>query len=184
MLAIGALGIKYGRPMRLLYGTDFAGRTCGAEEDGMGAKRYMTYPRTNEDFIANLGKTNPLDYTFYGVCVDKCPGALDVVCPPGVGDNEAVYTQAARRQCIADPAATPPAGVDCNTVRYRCVRTRCGRTAPCFTSPRLVSPCPPAFRRVALLCSTLTPPHPPPPAAANNNRCARRAGCTRCPPPP
>jgi hypothetical protein len=37
--------------------------------------KYIAYPRTNEDFIANLGKTNPLDYKFYGICVASCPGA-------------------------------------------------------------------------------------------------------------
>lgn len=32
-----------------------------------------------QDFLINLGKTNPLDYKFYGVCVSRCPASLDVV---------------------------------------------------------------------------------------------------------
>lgn len=28
--------------------------------------KYTTYPRTNEDFLINIAKTNPLDYKFYG----------------------------------------------------------------------------------------------------------------------
>jgi hypothetical protein len=32
-----------------------------------------------QDFLINLGKTNPLDYKFYGVCTSRCPASLDVV---------------------------------------------------------------------------------------------------------
>jgi hypothetical protein len=73
MIAIGAVAIKYGKWQRLVYGTDYQGEVCGSAT-GKESSVFITYPRTNEDFIANLGKKNPLDYKFYGICVDKCPG--------------------------------------------------------------------------------------------------------------
>ncbi len=83
MLVIGGIGLKYGKWQRMVYGTDYTGAVCGADT-GREGLRYTAYPRTNEDFVANLGKTNPLDYKFYGICVESCPGEerRARACPP------------------------------------------------------------------------------------------------------
>lgn len=80
MIVIGAIGLKYGNPERLVYGTDYTGTVCG-----MGARsslKYTVYPRLQQDYFLNLAKSSPLDYTFYGVCVSTCPGAS--LPPPGI----------------------------------------------------------------------------------------------------
>ena len=41
---------------------------------------YITYPRINEDFIANLGISDPTKFKFYGICMDSCPTQFQVVC--------------------------------------------------------------------------------------------------------
>ena len=53
-----------------MYGTDYMGRVCGVDEGTAG--KYITYPRINDDFLANFGKS-PVNYKFYGVCVSSCP---------------------------------------------------------------------------------------------------------------
>ena len=56
-----------------VYGTDYAGRVCGVDSvGGSTLGKYITYPRVNQDFLANYGKS-PLNYKFYGVCVSSCP---------------------------------------------------------------------------------------------------------------
>lgn len=76
-LIIGAIGLKYGEPARMLYGTDYEGNVCGM--GAMKDRRYTAYPRGNFDFIMNAGKS-PLDYSFYGICVASCPGDVTPVC--------------------------------------------------------------------------------------------------------
>ena len=56
--------------MCAVYGTDYQGNVCGGKYSTESANKYTAYPRTNEDFVLNVGKTNPLDYKFYGVCAD------------------------------------------------------------------------------------------------------------------
>ena len=41
---------------------------------------YITYPRINEDFIANLGISDPTKFKFYGICMASCPVQYQVVC--------------------------------------------------------------------------------------------------------
>ena len=53
--------------MCAVYGTDYQGNVCGGKYSTESANKYTAYPRTNEDFVLNVGKTNPLDYKFYGV---------------------------------------------------------------------------------------------------------------------
>lgn len=61
-----------------MYGTDYEGNLCGT---GDFEDRHLTvYPRSNQDMLYNLRQSSPLDYKFFGVCVETCPNALDPVC--------------------------------------------------------------------------------------------------------
>ena len=53
MIVVGAFGIYFGNPARLLYGTDYLGQTCGSSTAVKDSK-YIVYPRVNEDFLANV----------------------------------------------------------------------------------------------------------------------------------
>jgi choline transporter-like protein 2/4/5 len=44
---------------------------CGVDT-GVADRKYIMYPRINEDFVNNYGKS-PTDYSFYGLCVSSCP---------------------------------------------------------------------------------------------------------------
>jgi choline transporter-like protein 2/4/5 len=96
MIAVGALGLSQGDPRRLVYGTDYAGKTCGVDE--LKARKHLMFPRANEDFLVNLNVKNPLDYKLYGVCVEECPAnarvdestgerIVDIVCNDEVPDR-------------------------------------------------------------------------------------------------
>lgn len=79
MIAIASIGLQYGEPERLFYGTDYRGKVCKVDS-GLEERKYIVYPRIYEDFLINFKVTNPLDYRFYGVCVEKCPGVqIDAV---------------------------------------------------------------------------------------------------------
>ena len=65
MFVIGGLAIRFGKWQRLVFGSDYNGNVCGSDVSGM----YITYPRINEDFLLNYGKTNPATYSFFGMCV-------------------------------------------------------------------------------------------------------------------
>jgi hypothetical protein len=94
MLIIGGIGLKYGKPQRLsecatvgargrgscsssstpspgpapgpaVYATDYRGNVCGVDSP-VQSKKYTAYPRTQEDFLVNIAKTDPLQYKFYG----------------------------------------------------------------------------------------------------------------------
>jgi len=124
MIIIGAIGLKYGKWQRLLYGTDYKGQVCGSD---ISSKAYVTYPRTNEDFIANLGKTNPMDYKFYGICVSSCPDSLSIVCNYDIDEN-VVYTTSFKEQCLTDSNFNPSVP-SCTPVRNGCWITP-QRTSP------------------------------------------------------
>ena len=118
MLIVGAIGIKFGKWQRLLYGTDYQGNVCGVD-DALGASaKFIVYPRTNEDFILNLQKTNPLDFSFYGICAEKCPGPLEVVCNYKVAGVTGA-AQADLLTCMSGSAATAGAA-DCGAARKNC----------------------------------------------------------------
>lgn len=118
MLVVGGIGISYGKPQRLVYGTDYKGRTCGVDS-AVKDKRYTVYPRTTEDFLVNVGKRSPLDYKFYGVCAERCPGKLDVVCNDDRAElGGAAYTQAALRACLEGGSSS--SDVDCALARAGC----------------------------------------------------------------
>lgn len=120
MLAIGGIALRLGQPQRLVYGNDYQGNTCGVGD--FKDRKYTVYPRVNEDFLINLGKTNPLDYKFFGVCVSRCPSQLDVVCKYNTGFTVGVtpYTMNAARECIAIPSQADPPLVNCAAVRANC----------------------------------------------------------------
>lgn len=73
MFIVGGIGIRYGRPQRLVYGSDYRGKVCGVDE-GVADKKYTAYPRTTEDFLVNVGKRNPADYKFYGASWARAGG--------------------------------------------------------------------------------------------------------------
>jgi choline transporter-like protein 2/4/5 len=123
MITIGAIGLKYGQPGRLLYGVDYKGQTCGMGD--LSSKKFTAYPRMNDDFLLNLAKNSPLDYKFYGVCVSSCPGTLSVVCNyEDAGINSAAatnpYTQDVLLQCLTNATYSPPTGVACSSVKSTC----------------------------------------------------------------
>ena len=113
MLVIGAIGLKFGNPARLLYGTDYKGQVCGSAA-AVASKKFIAYPRTNEDFLNNLQKSSPLDYTFYGICLSACPASLDVLC-----NYDTAGAPADQLGCLTSTNATVN-GLDCDTVRANC----------------------------------------------------------------
>ncbi|KAK1946620.1 Choline transporter-like protein 5 [Phytophthora citrophthora] len=91
MIIIAGVGYKHGKPQRLIYGTDWMGRTCGAQADktdnvpayDFTDYKYMIYPRLSEDLLTlgitdskQLMKTSTLKKLF-GVCVKSCPLLTD-----------------------------------------------------------------------------------------------------------
>ncbi|KAF1773448.1 Thioredoxin-like fold [Phytophthora cactorum] len=93
MIIIAGVGYKHGKPQRLIYGTDWMGRTCGAQAgktDTVPAYdftdyKYMIYPRLSEDLkaLAAAGYSakqlvNPSTLRkLFGVCVPSCPLITD-----------------------------------------------------------------------------------------------------------
>ena len=115
MIVIGGFAYYYGNPLRLVYGTDYQGTTCGT--GAQAAAPFITYPRLQTDFILNLAAADPLAYRFYGVCVPTCPGTRSVVCNYGVG---AGASQAALLSCL-EGGGPPPAPLSlCANVTAGC----------------------------------------------------------------
>ncbi|KAG7401301.1 hypothetical protein PHYBOEH_002105 [Phytophthora boehmeriae] len=80
MLAIAGVGLKHGQPKRLLYGTDYNGTTCGT---GKRENQPLTYyPRISQDLLeqAKNPALSSTDFSFYGVCVARCPTAGTYIC--------------------------------------------------------------------------------------------------------
>ena len=100
-----------------VYGVDYKGNTCGKD----GFPKYTVYPRLNEDFIINVAKSSPLDYRFYGICVESCPQQGTVVCnqeSAAINANTSgLYTNAAMAECFDTGAS---AGIDCDAVKDSC----------------------------------------------------------------
>lgn len=89
MLVIAGIGYRHGKPQRLIYGTDWMGRTCGAHADktdhvpayDFTDYKLMIYPRLSEDLKTlaaagysthQLARPSTLRKLF-GVCVSSCP---------------------------------------------------------------------------------------------------------------
>lgn len=80
--------------------------------------RFITYPRTNEDFIANMGVKNPLEYKFYGICSAACPAFLDVVCNY---DFASLGTNEQKLRCMTDaPNTAPLTAEQCRSLKKNC----------------------------------------------------------------
>ena len=90
MLIIAGVGFSSGQPEKLVFGTDWKGRTCGAKANAKnGVPEYdfkdyknLLYPRLNEDLydlqMSGASLTNPDNLKkFFGVCVKECPEPTD-----------------------------------------------------------------------------------------------------------
>lgn len=71
-----------------------------------------------QDFIANLGVSNPMDYKFYGICVSSCPAALDTVCNYEL--DTSVYNATIVDSCMNNVSYTPPSPLTCDKVSENC----------------------------------------------------------------
>lgn len=102
MLGVAGIAFANGDAKRLLYGIDYEGNTCGDEGNpNTEGKFKIVYPRTNEDLLLNMqgGKMdfqnmNPLDFKFYGICVEECPKATEVVCNYGTEQQFGAWVDA------------------------------------------------------------------------------------------
>jgi len=118
------VGMANGNIESLYYGTDATGMTCGssnnnqADKVDLSAKKFIVYPRLQEDMVrqSTLNPTTDYnDYKFYGICVESCPTAGSWICTEkGVAlkktdaDREACKTVAGGGAFLADynyPAA-------------------------------------------------------------------------------
>ena len=62
-------------------------------------------------------KTNPLDYKFYGICVDKCPYQGFVLCNHDRTDVTDAKTQGQMQWCFDNPDQDTD---NCDVVRGNC----------------------------------------------------------------
>lgn len=82
MFVVAAVGFQNGDPERLVYGSDYAGNTCG----GPGPKQnetYVVFPRPDQDVLAGaqyLTTQEPWKIAFFSVCAAKCPLTDEIVC--------------------------------------------------------------------------------------------------------
>lgn len=159
MIVIGAIGFKFGKPQRLVYGTDYKGRTCGTDA-GVEGNYYITYPRTTEDLILNSGVKNPLDYKFYGICTKKCPAKGDIVC------NYEVPPPADAVDCLTrfPYPSTSSNGVPCSQFKDNCWYT------PQSTSSTMYH-CLPDYEATGALNSICVFPVADPPLLATDSAC-------------
>nr|CCA18518.1 choline transporterlike protein putative [Albugo laibachii Nc14] len=81
MIIIAAIGYKKGNPKRLMYGSDWLGRTCGTSQPETSTHippydftnyKYLMYPRLSKD-LAMQSPTSLSLRKLYGVCVRSCP---------------------------------------------------------------------------------------------------------------
>jgi choline transporter-like protein 2/4/5 len=71
-IVVALVGFQNGEPGRLVYATDHNGDTCGT--GALEAKKYIYYPRMNEDMVAaTAAGTSLTDIAFYGICQSSCP---------------------------------------------------------------------------------------------------------------
>jgi len=88
--------------------------------------KYVTYPKLNSDFVSNFGITNPLKYTFYGVCVSSCPSAGSVTCnydpdvPMKPWNAALTSTLAMSSVTLADKVACLNGGIPTGIVASNC----------------------------------------------------------------
>jgi len=81
MLVIGIIGFQNGDPQRLVYGSDYKGRTCG--EGNYSTMPYLIYPRPHEDVYlagSQVALNTPWEISFFSVCSSECPKADTIIC--------------------------------------------------------------------------------------------------------
>lgn len=81
MLVIGIIGFENGDPSRLVYGSDYNGRTCGV--GNLSDSKYLVYPRPYEDIYlagTDVAIHRPWDINFFAICVPSCPLTDQIVC--------------------------------------------------------------------------------------------------------
>lgn len=83
MIIVASIAGDSGNVDRLLYGVDYKGRVCGSDHH-VEDRRRIVFPRMTEDLLLNLQNgldiLDPLDFKFYGICVDSCPAARSLIC--------------------------------------------------------------------------------------------------------
>ena len=89
----------------------------------MTSMKYIAYPRTTEDMLANVGRT-PSNYKFYGICQSACPAALEPVCNYELATGAyAGITTTDIRACLDNVHAASSGGFACEHVRDNCWTT-------------------------------------------------------------
>lgn len=148
MVVIAAVGYKNGEPKRLIYGSDWMGRTCGIKAGARGdvpaydltAYRFLMYPRLGEDVLAleRSGGAKSISFIdtsalkkFYGVCVAECPmtnksasGVYVHAYTDYAANKEPVSSlSASSGASVEDEAAGSPwkISVDTTDVLFRCL---------------------------------------------------------------
>jgi hypothetical protein len=104
-----------------VYGVDYEGNICGT--GSFSSQKFIVYPRTNQDLLWNLNTKNPLEYKFYGICTDECPGFsdnIDFMCNYNVFDprKDTHYTQS--RDEILDCLSRTDQVARCRFIRSNC----------------------------------------------------------------
>lgn len=120
-IVLGSFGLYYGRPSTFVYGVDYEGNICGT--GSFSSQKFIVYPRTNQDLLWNLNTKNPLEYKFYGICTDECPGFsdnIDFMCNYNVFDprKDTHYTQS--RDEILDCLSRTDQVARCRFIRSNC----------------------------------------------------------------
>lgn len=101
MLVIGGIALSQGNPLKILHGSDYRARTCGLGE-GVEDLPLTAYPRLIEDFVLNVQSADPTSWKFYGVCTDKCPTRLSVLCNSEIVGASVAKNESQIRYCITD----------------------------------------------------------------------------------
>jgi hypothetical protein len=87
------------------------------------SQKYIVYPRTNQDILWNLNTRNPLEYKFYGICTNKCPGSptdVDFVCNYNVKDPRTQDNLPVSRAHILECLSRTDETAACRFYRQNC----------------------------------------------------------------
>ena len=93
-VGFGMYALFNGDPWRLIYASDYTGRTCSRSERG----RYAYYPRLSDDLAdavlknadaSSVADLNPSSINLFTLCMESCPKANNVVCKYTYGPKPA-----------------------------------------------------------------------------------------------
>ena len=109
--AVAGVGFTLGSWRRVIYATDFAGQTCGTNDDATcprGAecpenllqRTNIAYPRLGADVLISMAmgfdttdiQGSIKNLKLYGICLEECPQTGDYVCNY-VGERESLYNK-------------------------------------------------------------------------------------------